>query len=54
MLDSQKYYIKNTKQNLKNYKKNIYEIYFTNRVYFCKVIAGFKNENLRSNKELKK
>ena len=43
-LDSQKYNSKKTKQNLKNYKKNIYEIYFTNRVYFCKVIA-YKNDN---------
>ena len=44
-LDSQKYNIKKTKRNHKNYK-NIYEICFKNRVFFsCKVIVGCKNEN---------
>ena len=41
MLDSQKYNIKKTKQNHKNYKKYIYENYFKNRVFFCMVI-GYK------------
>ena len=36
MLHSQKYNIKNTKQNHKNYKKYIYEIYFKNRVFFSR------------------
>ena len=45
-LDSQKYNIKITKQNCKNYKKYIYKICFKNRVFFfCKVIVGLKNEN---------
>ena len=43
MLNSQKY---NIKKNHKNYKKNyIYEICFKNRVLFCKVTVGYKNEN---------
>ena len=44
-LDSQKYNIKNTKQNQsQKLYKNIYEICFKNRVFFGKVI-GYKNEN---------
>ena len=31
--------------NHKNYKIYIYEICFKNRVFFVKVIVGFKNEN---------
>ena len=45
MLDSQKYNIKNTKQNHKNYRIHIYEICFKYRVFFGKVIVGYKNEN---------
>ena len=44
-LDSQKYNIKKTKQDHKNCFKNIYEICFKNRVFFGKVIVGYKNEN---------
>ena len=46
-LDAQKYNIKKTKQNHKNYNIYIYiyEICFKNRVFFCKVIVGYKNEN---------
>ena len=40
------------KINHKNYKKYICEICFK-RWLFCKVIVGYKNENLRSNKECK-
>ena len=46
MVDSQKYNIKNTKQNQsEKFKKYIYEIHFKNRVFFCKVIVGYKNED---------
>ena len=40
------------KINHKNYKKYICEICF-NKCLFYKVIVGYKNENLRSNKALK-
>ena len=44
-LDSQKYNIKK-KQSHKNYNiYNIYEVCFKNRVFFCKEIVGYKNEN---------
>ena len=33
------------KINHKNYKKYICEIFFKNRVFFCKAIVGYKNEN---------
>ena len=34
------------KQNkIKNFEKYMYEISFKNRVFFCKVIIGYKNEN---------
>ena len=49
MLDSQKYSIKSTKNQLKiNHKKyriHIYEIFFKYRSFFGKVIVGYKNEN---------
>ena len=41
------------KYNIKKITKfmiHIYEISFKNKVFFCKVIPGFKNEN-QSNKE---
>ena len=41
-LDSQKYSIKKTKQNCKNYKIYIYEICLKNRIFFNKVILGYK------------
>jgi len=34
---------KNQLQKLE--KKNIYELCFKNRVFFCKLIVGYKNEN---------
>ena len=52
MLGSQKYNIKKTKQITKIIK-SVYEICFKNRAFFCKVIVGYKNENLRNSKELK-
>ena len=42
MLNSQKY---NIKKNHKNYKKNIYEMCFKNKVFFCKIIVDFNYEN---------
>ena len=44
-LDSQKYNIKKTKQNHKNYNIYIYEICFKTGDFFGKVIVGYKNEN---------
>ena len=40
-LDSQKYNIKKNTQKI----RNIYEVCLKNRVFFCKVIVGCKNEN---------
>ena len=42
-LDSEKYNIKK-KQSTKIIKY-IYEVCFKNRVFFCKVIVGYKSEN---------
>ena len=47
-LDSQKYNIKNTKQNISQRLTHTYilETCFKYRVfYFCSVIVGYKNEN---------
>ena len=40
-LDSQKYNIKSTKENHENFK-NIWSLFFFNRVFFRKVIVGIK------------
>ena len=47
-LDFQKYNIKEKKKKKKSqklFKKYIYEVCFKNRVFFGKVIVGYKNEN---------
>ena len=51
-IQSRGYTLKNTilkkkKNKIKsqNYKIYIYEIGFKNRVFFCKLIVGYKNEN---------
>ena len=45
-VDSQKYNIKKKQQSkITKITKNTYEVCFKNRVFFCKVIVGYKNEN---------